>query len=123
MSAPRQLNAADQVIEIVSPRTNTALLSAAEHIFTAMTTQSSRDRKPVALEITADAGTRRFIARCSTPEEARRIAGVIGSAYPQAELRSYDSGNFPTGDPADIGPDEQALVCTLGLRSAPYLPL
>src|SRR5207237_8722789 len=89
MSSPRQLNAADQVIEIVSPRTNTALLSAADHIFSAMTMQQASDRKPVALEIAADAGSRRFLARCSTPEEARRIAGVIGSAYPQAELRNY----------------------------------
>ena len=62
-------------------------------------------------------------SRCSAPGEARRIAGVIGSAYPQAELRNYHSATFPTGDPAEIGPDEVAAVCTLGLRSAPYLPL
>src|SRR4029079_9914312 len=27
------------------------------------------------------------------------------------------------GDPADVGPDEQVAACTLGLRSAAYLPL
>ena len=104
MNDRRQLTAADQVVEIVSPRTNTALLSAAEHIFSAMTMQQASDRKHVALEIAADAGSRRFLARCSTPEDALRIAGVIGSAYPQAELRNYDSATFPTAIPPRSDP-------------------
>src|SRR5258708_2093624 len=123
MSTSRPSNSADHVVEIVSPRTNAALLSAAEHLFAALTVQNARgDQKPVAVEIAADAGSRRFLARCSSPGDARRLMGLVGSAYPQAELRAFDSASFPTGDPANIGPDEREAVCTLGLRSAPYLP-
>jgi hypothetical protein len=124
MKSVRSAIPADQVLEIVSPRTNTALLSAAEHFFAALTVQSVRGgQQPVALEIAADAGSRRFLARCSSAEEARRLVDVVGSAYPQADVRGFDSASFPTGDPADVGPDEQVAACTLGLRSAAYLPL
>ena len=124
MKSVHPLIPADQVLEIVSPRTNTALLSAAEHFFAALTVQSVRgSHQPVALEIAADAGSRRFLARCSSAEEARRLIGLVGSAYPQADVRVHDSASLPTADPAGIGPDEQVAACTLGLRSAAYLPL
>src|SRR6185503_458688 len=124
MSSAHSSETADQVLEMVSPRTNTALLSAAEHLFAALTVQNARrSQDSVAMEIAADAESRRFLARCSSPAEARRLMGLVGSAYPQAEIRNFDSASFPTGDPANVGPDEQVAVSTLGLRFAPYLPL
>src|SRR5687768_11397625 len=121
MIARLEDKSADQVLEIVSPRTNSALLSAAEHLFATLTVAG--ERRALALEIAADAGSRRFLGRCSTREDVRRLAGIVGSVYPQAELRHFDSATFPTGDPAGIGPDEQLAACTLRLRSAPYLPI
>lgn len=80
------------------PRTNTALLSAAEHLFAALTVQSARgDQKSIAVEIAADAGSRRFLARCSSPSDARRLMGLVGSAYPQAELRPLRFGFISDG--------------------------
>jgi hypothetical protein len=124
MSVRGEVDRAEYVIEIVSPRTNTALLSAAEHLFAGLTPQVTHpEERRVALEIAGDADCRRFLARCSTSEDARHLVGLFGSAYPQAELRSHESATFPTGDPAAPQLDEQVAVCTLELQSEPYLPL
>src|SRR5262245_51449176 len=117
MSAQGRSDRGEHVIEIVSPRTNTALLSAAEHLFAGLTYQGSyHEGRRVALEIAADANSRRFLARCSSSEDALRLNGLFSSAYPQAELRSFQSATFPTGDPAALQLDEQVAVCTLELQ-------
>jgi hypothetical protein len=118
------ISEADQILEIVTPRTNSALLSAAEHLFSALTVMSARgEQRPVALEIAADAASRRFLARCTDPVEVPRLVALVGAAYPQAEVRHFDPAISAAGDPAAVGPDEQCFVCTLELRRAPYLPL
>src|SRR2546426_7655465 len=78
------------VLEIVTPRTNAARLSPAEHLFSALVLQAgATDGGPVSLEISADSGRRRFLARTSVSSEQRRVAGQLGAAYPQAVLRPF----------------------------------
>jgi hypothetical protein len=109
------------LLEVVTPRTNAALLSSAEHLFGALAL--SPDAGPLALEISADHERRRFLVRASTAASQRRLAGQLGAAYPQTELRLLDPDGGGLADPARLDDDEQLAVCTLGLRAAPYLPL
>ena len=108
------------LLEVVTPRTNAALLSSAEHLFGALTL--APDAGPVALEIGADHERRRFLLRVSSASQRQRLAGQLGAAYPQAQLRLLDLESG-VADPARLGDDEQLAACTLGLRAAPYLPL
>jgi hypothetical protein len=77
----------------------------------------------VALEIVGDADQRRFLVRTSSASGLRRAAAQLGAAYPQAVLRPFQSATFPTGDPVQIGPDEQIAAATLRLRAGDHLPL
>ena len=106
---------AEQVLEVVTPRTNAARLNAAERLFGSLVLASGPAGRgePVALEIAADAERRRFLVRTSSMTAQRRVARQLGTAYPQAGLRQFDAGSFPNGDPAQLGPDEQAAVTTL----------
>ncbi len=108
------------LLEVVTPRTNAALLSSAEHLFGALTL--APDAGPVALEIGADHERRRFLLRVSSASQRRHLAGQLGAAYPQAQLRLLDLESG-VADPARLGDDEQLAACILGLRAAPYLPL
>src|SRR6266851_2246986 len=114
---------AEHVLEVVTPRTNAARLSSAEHLFGALVPRGERTPEPVSLEIVGDAEQRRFLARATSAQELRRIAGQLGAAYPQAVLRSFHSATFPTGDPVQVGPDEQVAAATLRLRAGDHLPL
>jgi hypothetical protein len=115
---------AEQVVEVVTPRTNTALLSSAEHLFAGLTLQANAaDGSAVSLEIVADSERRRFLVRTSTPAQQRRVSAQLGAAYPQAALRPFDQATFPTGDPAQLGLDDQVAVCTMSLRGPACLPL
>ena len=114
---------AEHVLEVVTPRTNTARLSSAEHLFGTLVSRQDRAAEPVSLEIVADAEQRRFLVRTASPQALRRVAGQLGAAYPQAVLRSIESPKVPSGDPVHIGPDEQAAAATLKLRSGHHLPL
>ena len=87
---------AEQVTEVVTPRTNTALLSSAEHMFAGLTLQANAaDGAPVSLEIVADNERRRFLVRTGTPAQQRRVSAQLGAAYPQAALRPFDQATFP----------------------------
>jgi hypothetical protein len=77
----------------------------------------------VALEIVGDADQRRFLVRCSSASGLRRAGSQLGAAYPQAVLRPFQSATFPTGDPVQIGPDEQIAAATLRSRAGNHLPL
>ena len=70
----------------------------------------------------ADHERRRFLLRVSSAGQRQHLAGQLGAAYPQAQLRLLDLESG-VADPARLGDDEQLAACTLGLRAAPYLPL
>ena len=114
---------AEHVLEVVTPRTNAARLSSAEHLFGALVPRGERTSEPVSLEIVGDGEQRRFLARAASTQELRRVAGQLGAAYPQAVLRPFHSATFPTGDPVQVGPDEQVVAATLRLRAGEHLPL
>ncbi|MGI9149244.1 MAG: hypothetical protein ACR2IK_22305, partial [Chloroflexota bacterium] len=114
---------AEHVLEVVTPRTNVARLSSAEHLFGALVSREPGAPEPVSLEIVGDADQRRFFARATDVHGLRRVAGQLGATYPQAGLRPFRSATFPTGDPAQVGPDEQVAAVTLRLRAGEHLPL
>ncbi len=115
---------AEHVLEVVTPRTNAARLSPAEHLFGALVLQAGRAQAgPVALEIAADAEQRRFLVRTESASDQRRVAGQLGAAYPQAALRPVDAASVPTGDPARLGSEEQQAAVVLRLRKGDHLPL
>src|SRR5437868_4500024 len=88
----RQLNAssrvATHVIEVITPRTNTARLSPAEHLFAAIGADAAMDEGPVAFEIAGDQERRRFLVRTGSRAQQQLVAAQFGGAYPQAALRS-----------------------------------
>jgi hypothetical protein len=114
---------AEHVVEVVTPRTNAARLSSAEHLFSTLLPRASGGPEPVSLEIVADSNQRRFLVRTTSLAGLRRTGTQLGAAYPQADLRRFHSATFPTGDPAQIGPDEQVRAATLRLRAGEHLPL
>ena len=123
MSRLRPVSPAEHVLEVVTPRTNAARLSSAEHLFGALGVGAAGDHEPVSLEIVGDCERRRFLVRTASSAGLRRLAGQLGSGYPQAVLRPFDASTFPTGDPAQLGPDEQVAAVILQLRRGDYLPL
>ena len=114
---------AEHVLEVVTPRTNAARLSSAEHLFGTLVPRGAHAPEPVSLEVVGDAEQRRFLVRTASAQELRRVAAQLGAAYPQAALRPFQSATFPTGDPARVGPDEQVASATLRLRAGDHLPL
>ena len=115
---------AEHVLEVVTPRTNGARLTPAEHLFAALALPGGPTAgEPVALEIVADAERRCFLVRTASDVGRRRVAGQLGAAYPQAALRPFDAASFPTGDPGRPGPDEQVAAATLQLARGEHLPL
>jgi hypothetical protein len=114
---------AEHVLEVVTPRTNVARLSSAEHLFGTLVPRGGSAPEPVSLEIVGDAEQRRFLARTTTAHGLQRVTGQLGAAYPQAVLRPFHSATFPTGDPVRVGPDEQVAAATLGLHDGDHLPL
>jgi len=123
MSRVANLNPAEHVLEVVTPRTNTARLSSAEHLFGSLVVGARADGGAVALETVGDAEQRRFLVRTTSAAELRRVSGQLGAAYPQAILRPFDAATLPNGDPAQAGPDEQVATITLRLRVGEHLPL
>jgi len=115
---------AQHLLEVVTPRTNAALLSPAENLFGALSRYAgTTNTGPVALEISADQDRRRFLVRTGTADEQRDVVAQIGAAYPQAMLRPLGVASLSSGDPAWPDPDEQVAACMLELRVDPYLPL
>jgi hypothetical protein len=104
------------LVEIVTPRTNAAVLSAAEHLFAALVGARSL---ALSLEVAGDDAGRRLYARTADPAARTRLTTQLGAAYPQAHARTVGR----VDDPALVGADEQVAACTLGLAAPEYLPL
>ena len=122
----RQLSAtastATQLLEVITPRTNAARLSPAEHLFGAIGVHASMNDGPVAFEIAGDQERRRFLVRTGSRGQQQRVAAQLGAAYPQAALRPSETTTL-VADPAQLGPDEQVLAATMRLRVGAHLPL
>jgi hypothetical protein len=115
---------AEQLLEVVTPRTNAALISPAENLFGALTVQTSAPGGgPVALEIVADGDRIRFLIRTGTKPQQRQLRGQVGAAYPQAELRSFEAAALVAGDPLRVSPLEQIAVYSMQLRAGDHLPI
>jgi hypothetical protein len=114
---------AEHVLEVVTPRTNAARLTSAEHLFGTLVPRGEHEPEPVSLEIVGDADQRRFLVRTPSASGLRRVGSQLGAAYPQAVLRPFQSATFPTGDPVRVGPDEQVASAILRLRAGHHLPL
>jgi len=123
MARVNKRDPAEHVLEVVTPRTNTARLSSAEHLFGTLVPRGQRSPEPISLEIVGDTERRRFLVRTTNDRGLGNIAGQLGAAYPQAVLRPFQSATFPTGDPVRVGPDEQVATATLRLRAGHHLPL
>jgi Helicase HerA, central domain len=102
-----------QLVEIITPRTNTAALSAADHLFATLVGSSG-----LGLELAGDAAGRHLYARAD-PALASRFALQLGAAYPQAHIRRVGG----VDDPARLRSGEQVAACTLQLAEPEYLPL
>jgi hypothetical protein len=113
---------AEHVLEVVTPRTNAARLSSAEHLFGTLI-PGGHQPEPVSLEIVGDANQRTFLVRTPNARDLLRISGQLGAAFPQAVLRPFTAATFRTGDPVRVGPDEQLAAATLRLRAGEHLPL
>lgn len=100
------------LVEIVTPRTNAAALTAAENLFATIVLA-----EPCSLEIAATGTARRFLARAGSATMRRHLAHQLAVVYPQAEVRRLDH------DPARLGADEQMAACALVLCAPAYLPL
>lgn len=107
-----------ELIEIVTPRTNAAVITPADNLLAAISLAD-----PFGLEITATSEARRFVARAGTVAMRQHLEDQLGVAYPQAELRRLDVDQHPGLDPAWCQPDERAVARSLVLRGPGYLPL
>ena len=115
---------AEHLLEVVTPRTNTALISPAEHLCAGLSVDTGAPGGgPVALEIVADGERCRFLVRAQSEPQLRRLTGQLGAAYPQAALRSLDWASLSAGDPLQIGPSEQVTRYVMGLRAGDHLPI
>ena len=107
-----------ELVEVVSPRTNTAAVTPAENLLAAISLA-----EPFSLEIAATSRARWFIVRTATPAMRRHLSEQLAVAYPQADVRPLDLQRHPGLDPAVPGPNEQLAACGLALRAPGYLPL
>ncbi len=107
-----------ELVEVVTPRTNAAVITPAENLLAAIALA-----EPFGLEIAATRTARWFLARAGSPAMREHLEGQLAVAYPQAGLRRLDRERFPGLDPAGLGPGEQVAACSLALRRPPYLPL
>jgi len=107
-----------ELVEIVTPRTNTATITSAENFLAAIALA-----EPFSLEIAATNRMRWFLARAGSATMRAHVESQLAVAYPQAKLRPLDHDRFPGLDPARPGPEEQVAIATLVLRGPAYLPL
>ena len=77
-----------QVFEIVVPRTNTAALSSAEHLFASIALD-----EPCSLEIAADQHRRQFLMRASSERMRQQLLSQLGAADQAACLRGERGGD------------------------------
>src|SRR5262249_8844026 len=115
---------AEQLLEVITPRTNAALITPAENLCGSLSLDiTSPGGGPVALEIVADGERSRFFVRSGSKFRQRQLEGQIGGAYPQARLRSLEPASMLSGDSLYVGPDERIACCTLALRDGDHLPI
>jgi hypothetical protein len=107
-----------ELIEIVTPRTNAAVITPAENLLSAIALDEA-----FSLEIAATASARWFLARAGNPAMRQHVEDQLAVAYPQAEIRHLDPAGNPALDPAWRAPHEQVAACVLALRAPGYLPL
>jgi len=117
-SARRETPVGNELVEIVTPRTNAATITPAENLLAAISLA-----EPFSLEVVATPDARWFLARAGSTAMLHHLADQLGVAYPQAELRPLDVARYPSLDPAWRRPGEQVAACTLVLRAPAYLPL
>src|ERR1700716_2237741 len=87
---------AQQLLEVVTPRTNAALISPAEPLCGSLTLQTrGPGGGPVALEIVADGERSRFLVRTASELQQRQLRGPGGAASPKAGLRPLQWGAPP----------------------------
>lgn len=123
-NAGRARAAAEQVLEVITPRTNAALITPAENLCASLTLETATPGNgPVALEIVADGERNRFFVRTERKEQQRQLQGQIGAAYPQAVVHSLEPASMLSGDPLRVGRDEQMACCVLALRNGDHLPI
>jgi len=114
IEARRRQAAAVHVVEVVTPRTNVAALTAAENLFAAVSLA-----EPCSLELAADRACRRFLVRTQGESMRRHLESQLAAAYPQATVRPVPTD----ADPARVRPDERVAACVLSLRAPAYLPI
>src|SRR5437764_762275 len=120
----RVLAPAEQLLEVITPRTNAALITPAENLCGSLSLYTTTPGGgPVALEIVADGERSRFFVRSESKSQQRQLQGQIGAAYPQATLRSLHPASMLSGDPLHVGSDERIACCTLALRDGDHLPI
>jgi len=107
-----------ELMEIVTPRTNSAVITPAENLFAAISLP-----EPFGLEIAATHTARWFLARAAGTAMRQHLEAQLAVAYPQAHLRRLDIERYPGLEPARAGPGEQIAACTLVLRGPRYLPI
>ncbi len=89
------LKTSEQLLKLVTPRTNAALISPAENLCGALALQTSAPGGgPTALEIVADQERTRFVLRAGSKGQQDQVRGQVAAAYPQATLRSLDGHRF-----------------------------
>src|SRR5439155_5201383 len=79
-----------QLVEIVTPRTNVASITAAENLLGSLSSS-----EPFSLEIAAMRDVRWFLARCEEPAMRVHLERQLASTYPQAEIRWLDTARYP----------------------------
>src|SRR5262249_17088328 len=115
---------AAHLLEVVTPRTNAALISPAEHLCAGLSVHTGAPGGgPVALEIVADGERCRFVVRAQSELHLRRLMGPVGAAYPQAALRALSGASLASGDPLHVGPSERDVCCVMRLRAGDHLPI
>lgn len=115
---PDRAAGSSELVEVVTPRTNTAVMTPVENLLAAVSRPA-----PFSLEIAATTEARWFLARATSPAMRRHLVDLLGVAYPQAELRLLDLTRYPGLDPARLGAGEQVASRVFALRGPPYLPL
>ena len=114
----RPTDRGDTLLEVVTPRLNTAAITATENLLAVLAHEEG-----VGLEIAATTNARWFLVRAQGPRAAARLARHLAAAYPQADIRLLSSCAPAYPDPVRLAPGEQVATCTLRLRSTPCLPL
>jgi len=108
----------NELVELVTPRTNAAIVTPAEHLLAAIALTES-----FSLEIAVTKQARRFLVRTGSERMRRHLEGQLGAAYPQAEMRPLDVVWDLSADPAHCALGDQVVGCSLALRAPEYLPI